>query len=95
MGQDYYAVASGSVTVTVRGELVRTMHRGDGFGEIGLLADVPRTATVRAVDEVEVFAIDRGRFLTAVTGHDASRHAAWGIAQSWSHDPLADQADGG
>ena len=53
------------------------------IGEIALLADVARTATVTAVGDVEVLEIERAPFLTAVTGHDASRQAAWGVARNW------------
>ena len=46
-----------------------------------LLADVPRTATVVARHEGSLLELDRGPFLTVVTGHDASRRAAWSVAR--------------
>jgi CRP-like cAMP-binding protein len=45
-------------------------------GEIALLRDVPRTATVRAVDEVEILILERDDFLDAVTGSRRSARAA-------------------
>ena len=49
-------------------------HRpGSGVGEIALIKDVPRTASVRAVGPVTAFSLDRDAFLEAVTGHAASR----------------------
>jgi Cyclic nucleotide-binding domain len=86
IGDRYYVVAGGTVDVCMDGQFVRSMGRPQGFGEIALLADSPRTATVIAQTEVDVFAIGRVAFLTAVTGHDASRLAAWGVARSYGID---------
>lgn len=41
---------------------IRTMVRGESFGELGLLMDSPRAATIRAVEEAELFEIDQGTF---------------------------------
>jgi len=81
-GHLFYAVAAGSFVVDSRGNRLRTLHRGDSFGEIALLADVPRTATVTAIERGELLSIDRVAFLTAVTGHDASRQAALGALRT-------------
>ena len=66
--------------------MVEAVGRGGGFGEIALLADVPRMATVVAAAPGAVLAIDRIAFLVAVTGHDSSRQAAWGVIHSMRPD---------
>jgi hypothetical protein len=73
-GDRFYAIASGRVAVDV-GD-ARELGPGQFFGEIALLRDVPRTATVRALDDVLLFALERDAFIAAVTGHAPSREAA-------------------
>ena len=58
------------------GRLVGTLERGEGFGEIALLHDVPRTATVSARTPLRLFPLDRRHFLPAVSGHRSSRDTA-------------------
>ncbi len=83
-GDLYYAISRGAVDVFVDGAFVRTLGRGQGFGEVALLADVARTATVVANVDSDLLCVDRSAFLTAVTGQDASRQAAWAVARSYA-----------
>jgi Cyclic nucleotide-binding domain/Major Facilitator Superfamily len=79
-GTEYFAVISGHLTVSKDGTEVRELGRGDGFGEIALIRDVPRTATIRATSDVVLLAVAREPFLTAVTGHASTRDRASFIA---------------
>jgi MFS family permease len=75
-GDGVYVVVSGELAVDVDGRPGERLGRGDIFGEIALLRDVPRTATVRAVTAGELLALGRDEFLSAVTGHATSSEAA-------------------
>lgn len=82
-GDAFYVVDTGSLTVDVDG--VRrgtTLEQGDGFGEIALLQDVPRTATITAVDEVGLLRIERDDFLAAITGSPDGRLIADEVSQA-------------
>jgi MFS family permease len=79
-GDAFYVIAEGEVEVAVDGRPLQALHAGDGFGEIALLRDVPRTATVTSTSPVELLAITRDEFLAAVTGNPESAAAAHAIA---------------
>jgi MFS family permease len=65
----FYVIESGRVAVTHGAELLRHEGPGEYFGEIGLLRDVPRTATVTAVEDGVLLSLGRAAFLDAVAGN--------------------------
>jgi CRP-like cAMP-binding protein/Zn-dependent protease len=61
-GDSFYAIGSGQVEVIRDGERVRTLGPDAYFGEVALLLDVPRTATVRTMTAVRAYRLDREGF---------------------------------
>jgi len=90
----YYAIAEGELDVTQDGHLLGRCGRGEGVGEIALLRDVPRTATVVAHSAATVYQLDRRPFLTAVLGHAPTRRQAHSIAEERLARGAAPVADG-
>jgi MFS family permease len=80
-GDRFYLIAAGQVQVHVDGTFRHNQGEGECFGEIALLDDVPRTATVTALPDCRLLSLDRARFIAAVTGHRRSNEAAASVAQ--------------
>ena len=74
-GDRFYIVDDGRLMIEA-GTSIRCAQRGDFFGEIALLREVPRTATVRAETDARLFALERHDFLAVVTGHSAAHQEA-------------------
>jgi predicted MFS family arabinose efflux permease len=75
-GDLFYLIAEGRVLVTRQGRDLAELGPGDGFGEIALLRDVPRTASVITLEPTRLLSLERDEFLTAVTGTSGSVRAA-------------------
>jgi MFS family permease len=81
-GDAYYAIAAGKLDVFQDGRFVRQCGRGEGVGEIALLQEVPRTATVTAQTDATVYRLDREPFLTAVLGHAPTERQAHDVTEA-------------
>ena len=76
VGDAYRLLADGTANVVRDGRILRTLGPGDGFGEIALLEDRPRTASVVATTAVVLHRLPREAFLDAVAGTPASARTA-------------------
>lgn len=76
IGDRFYLIERGEVEVFENGVFRRNEGPGESFGEIALLRDVPRTATVRTTEASRLLVLERDQFLGAVTGHRRSRQVA-------------------
>ncbi len=85
VGDRFWVVGAGTLKVSQAGVAIGVLGAGDAFGELALLRDIPRTATVTARTEVELLGLDRDTFLLTLTaspraveeaGRVAARHLA-------------------
>jgi MFS family permease len=79
-GDCFYIIGAGELDIDADGRH-STAHEADYFGEIALLHDVPRTATVTALVDSSVYTLERDHFLAAVTGHAAAHAAGRKVAE--------------
>lgn len=75
-GTHYYIISTGRAAVQIEGDTVRELRDGDGFGEIALLHDVTRTASIVAISDLQLLSVDRDGFLDALTGTGSAQRAA-------------------
>ena len=79
VGVGFFVVAEGTARVTVRGKEVARLGRGDHIGEMALIADSPRLATVVAETELRCFAMTSWEFRRLAEGNAA---LSWKLLES-------------
>jgi hypothetical protein len=84
-GDRYYLIDDGNVRIEPPGQAARVLGPGEGFGEIALIRDVPRTATARAETAIRLYALHGDEFVSTVTGHATSAAAADAVIASRMH----------
>jgi CRP-like cAMP-binding protein len=95
VGERFYLIVDGAVDVLQEGALLRRQRPGESFGEIALLHEVARTATMRTTARTHLFALDREPFLLSVTGQADSHDAGLAVADEFLHHSEAfEQAQG-
>jgi MFS family permease len=75
-GERFYVIKHGEAEVIGDGRLVRIIGPGDCFGEIALLRDTVRTATIRARTPLMLYTLERRHFVSNVGGYLSSRREA-------------------
>lgn len=75
-GDRFYVITAGSVDVVIDEKPANPLRSGDSFGEIALLRDVPRTASIRAREDTHLLALERDDFVQAVAGSPTATEAA-------------------
>ncbi|WAJ43770.1 cyclic nucleotide-binding domain-containing protein [Mycobacterium sp. Aquia_216] len=78
--EDMFLIGSGVFEAMVDGRHVRTLHDSDHVGEIALLFDAARTATVRCVQAGALWRLRRADFLSASTGNSTTQDAMRAVA---------------
>ena len=82
-GDRYFAVADGELDVTRTGTRLARIGRGSGFGEVALVRDVPRTASVTTVTDCLLYGLDGDVFLETVTGNTSAGRLAGEVADGY------------
>lgn len=79
-GELFYVIADGAVDVSRGGRSVGTLGPGEQFGEIALLRNTGRTATIVATCPTRLITIDGADFVDALSSSEAAYSIGWTVA---------------
>ena len=65
-GSSFFIIAAGQVQVIINNQPVKQLVTSDSFGELALLHDAPRSATIQTTQKTALWGIDRNTFRAAV-----------------------------
>jgi CRP-like cAMP-binding protein len=85
-GVGFFIIESGTADVSVNGNVVNTLGPGDHFGEIALIADTPRTATITAASDLKCYGITAWHFRPLV---ESNPTLAWKMLQALARQMTA------
>jgi hypothetical protein len=94
-GDLYYAVSSGRLSIVRDGKEVAEVTRGGSFGEVALIEDIPRRATVTALSDSLLYALRKDLFVQTVTGHRMTALSAGRIIAGHLGDTTAEPGSDG
>jgi CRP/FNR family cyclic AMP-dependent transcriptional regulator len=80
-GVGFFVIESGSAVVTIGGEERRRLGAGDYFGEVALLNESARTATITAESDLKCYGLTSWEFRPLVETHGS---IAWKLLQTMS-----------
>lgn len=86
VGDKLYSIVKGEAEILHGENVVTTLAEGEVFGEIALVSDSPRTATVRAKTDVDVIAVSRSAFKQLITHLPGVRSTVDGVMQKHGVD---------
>ena len=75
VGNNYFIIVSGSLQVIVNGKPVHVLKERDSFGELALLHDTPRTASIVTLEKSTLWGLDRGTFRSALEALNAQNYS--------------------
>jgi CRP/FNR family cyclic AMP-dependent transcriptional regulator len=70
-GREFFAVADGKATAKIKNKKIASFDRGDFFGEMALLDQGPRSATITADTPMKLYVLDSNSFATLIDKHPA------------------------